>query len=167
MFGLHVYSLQCSALPMMSRLFVIIIVLFAVPLLVWSPELPPSDDCDVVCQDLPKSRNVHCIIKTPFFGTFYVGCDYLYYESKGSCEVYVGMNVLLDCNSTGTQLYKNGEPLGNGRSFRLPYVQLEDEGLYECRTTANGTVRGQRNLTVKGMPVVAVSSLVAIIYIYT
>ena len=147
----------------MSRLFVFL----AVPLLVRG--LPLSDDCDVVCQDLPKSRNVHCIIKTPFSGTFYVGCDYLYSESKGSCEVYVGMNVLLDCNSTGTQLYKNGEPLGNGRSFRLPYVQLEDEGLYECRTTANGTVRGQRNLTVKGMPVVAVSSLVACctcIYVY-
>ena len=61
------------------------------------------------------------------------------------CSVLVGQSVVLECADGTAVLHREGEPVGSGS---IPFVQPEDEGVYECRS-ANDTLT-QRNLTVNG-----------------
>ena len=62
------------------------------------------------------------------------------------CSVLVGQSVVLECADGTAVLFREGEPVGSGSP--IPFVQPEDEGVYECRS-ANDTLT-QRNLTVNG-----------------
>ena len=68
------------------------------------------------------------------------------------CPGYVGMTMGLLCDFDGeTVIYKDGAPLTGGSNVTYSSLQRENEGLYQCVQSVNGSneVVGEFNMTVR------------------
>ena len=108
-----------------------------------------SSSCsDLTCSQLFPAVAAICTIPSPSGrGVDYPPCRLGVATdiTNPPCSVRVGQSVVLECADGTAVLFREGEPVGSGS---IPFVQPEDEGVYECRS-ANDTLT-QRNLTVNG-----------------
>ena len=114
----------------------------------------------VECANRPDSEKYTCWVVVIFatsgedyYASRHPECknsEYIY--SDIPCNVHVGAEVTVQCQSDDVQLFFNDEPLGTGHSATFSPVGYEQSGHYDCRNDSGNASRivYERTMTVTG-----------------
>ena len=109
------------------------------------------------CISRPDSSKYTCWVVVIGFYEYYPASRYpecknseIYVYGDIPCNVYVGAEVTVQCQSDDVQLFFNDEPLGTSHSATFSPVGYEQSGHYDCRNDSGGEIVYKRSMNVKG-----------------